>query len=287
MKRIGCFILAVCMMFIFAVSCSESDGEARPLKVIFYGSSPDTYGVDISIWDRSLLEEHEDGSAPRSAEIELLGQKFTGEYQHSSVFYPAAHVSHVYKGEYVTFAVNAETGAIDLFNVSYQKTDETYSEDECREIAARAAQHFIDTDEYTLTVSDGEDRYYFLYKKYVEDIPSRDALNIGISKYTKGFCTLGSSLTGSFEVNFDTKRAIRRLKAADKESILEEKVKSMFTGDYKWSHDEYAACTLPGGVVALYTKVTVSTYLEDEADGERYTYPSTSAFDAYIFETLE
>lgn len=282
MKRAVCFILAVCLTCVFAVSCS--DGEAGPLKVIFYDSSPETYGIDMSIWDRSLLEEHQDESAPKSKEIELLGKKFAGEYHHSSVLYPARHVSHVYKGEYFTFAINAETGEIDSFNVGYQKTDTTYTADECREMAVRAAQRFIDTDEYTLDVTELDGKYYFRYKKYIEDMPSRDILNIGISMYTKSFATLGKALAGSVEVNSDTKRAVRRLKAADKESVLEEKVKSMFTGDYKWSHDDYEVCTLPGGTVAFYTKVTVSTYLEDEVDGERYSYPSTSAFDAYIFE---
>lgn len=290
MKRVVCFILALCTLCAL-VSCStstsDSDGEAGPLKVIFYGSAPDTYGIDISIWNRSLLESHEDSSAPKNMEIELLGKKFTGEYQSSRVFYPATHLSHIYAGEAYTFSVNSETGEVDSFSTGYKETDKTYTADECREVARNAAERFIDMEGYTLTESEGDDRYYFLYRKYVEDMPSKDAINIGISKYTKGFCTLGRSLAGSFEVNDETRRSVRRLKAADKESVLEQRVQELFAGDsnYKWSHDEYVACTLPGGTVAFYTKVTVSTYMVDSADGEQYSYPSTSVFDAYIFET--
>lgn len=286
MKRIVCLILAVCLTGLFAVSCSD-DGDAGPIGVIFFGSDTDTYGIDLSGWARSLRENHEEESAPKSAEIELLGKKFSGEYLYSSVMYPARHMSHFYKGEYWTFAVNAETGEVDSFNVGYEKTDETHTADECRKVAQNAASRFIDLNEYTLDVSEAEDKYVFRYTKYVEGLPTRDILIIGISMYNGGFCTLSGYLTGSFEVTPDTSRAVRRLKAADKESLLSEKVQSMFTGEYQWSHDDYVACILPGGTVALYTKVTVNQQLEDEADGEKYTYPSTSAFDAFIIETPE
>lgn len=282
MKRVACFILAVCLMCAAAVSCS--DGEAGPLGVIFYGSEGDTFGVDLSVWKRSLLENHEEEGAPKTAVIEILGKEFTGEYQYSSVFYPSLHMSHIYTGEYCTFSVNAETGGLDSFNVAYEKTDKTFTEEQCRSTAEKIAAKYIDLKDYTSTVTKTDDKYFFRYTKYVEGLPTKDMLNVGISIYTGGFCTLGNSLAGSFEVSPDTERAIRRLKAADKEGILRDKVASLFDGEYEWSHDDYVACCLPGGTVALYTKVTVSTMLEDEADGEKYTYPSVSDFDAYIFE---
>lgn len=302
MKRVFCLILAA-LTLAALISCgkdgasapdtaadSEDVGTASDLHVIFYGKGEDTDGKDLSAWDLDLVDSHVDSSAPKSAEIDVLGKKFTGEYAYSAVFYPAAHLTHCYNMEFGTFAVNAESGKLDAFNIGYEKTEELSTVEECTERATEAAKRYIDVDDYTLSVAqadpdNGRTSHFFTWTKYVAGVPTNDVFSIGISVYGGGISSIGCSLVGAFEANEQNERAVRRLKDADVEGPIKAKIAERFDGvDYDlWIGEPTAAC-LPDGTVTMTAKVEVSRNEIDEADGETYFYPHTSAYDAYVFE---
>ena len=263
------------------------DGEAEELIAIFYGEGEDSAGHDLSIWSRALTEFHKDDSAPQTASIELMGKTFEGNYSYSAVYYPAAHLSHYYKGDFGGFSVNAETGAIDSFNASYEETEKTLSAEACRARADAVAAQFIDLGEYIAETTESENRYFFTYTKYVEGLPTNDKLGVGISVFGGGITTLGTSLVGSFEVNEETERVVRRLKNADLGSAVKAKIDGRFSGEFEMSMDDFSVICMPDGVIAMMTTVEVRQMVKDVADGESYYYPATSAFDTFIFERVE
>lgn len=304
MKRTLCIIL-ILLFALCLFSCekkepsdppassvtTEDPGEATALTVIFYGSGEDTAGKDLSAWDPGLVSSHKDENAPETFEIDVLGKKFDGEYVYSAVFYPATHLTHCYKGKYASFTVNAETGKLDSFIASYQKTEETVSAEECEERAREAAKVFINIEDYKLEVIEADPEnnrteHTFTWTKYVDDMPTNDKFSISLSIYGGGIASIGCSLVGSFELTDENVRAVRRLSKADANAALSEKIEERYSGI---EHDvfvgEYSAITLPDGTVALTTRAEITRNETDEADGETYFYPHTSAYDAFIFES--
>ena len=304
MKRVLCIIIAAAALLAF-VSCAKSGDEAPKdttapeteitaaepaLHVIFHGDGEDTDGKDLSVWARDLISSHKDDSAPETATVDVLGKEFTGNYAYSAVFYPATHLSHLYRSEYGTFAVNAETGALDAFNVGYEATEQTVTADECAEMAKSAAGRFINVDEYTLEVTQADEEnnrpnHVFRWTKYVDDVPTNDVFSISLSMYGGGIAAIGCSLVGSFDATEENISAVRRLKSADCEGEIKAKIAERFEGvDYDLWIDDYSAICLPDGTPALMTTAEVSRNEMDVADGETYFYPHTSAYDVFIFE---
>ena len=269
----------------------EDVGVASDVSVFFFGEGEESAGKDLSVWDYDLRSAHKDESAPATAEVNVLGKVFTGTYSYSAVYYPATHLSHQYATEYGSFSVNAETGALDAFTVGYEKTDETVTVEECRERATEAAKKFINIDEYTLDVTEADPdsnltSHVFRWTKYVDDVPTCDVFSIGLSIYGGGIASIGCSLVGSFEATEENVRAVRRLKNADLEGILKAKVAERFDGvEYELWWDDFSAACLPDGTVTLKTKAEIARNEVDEADGETYFYPHTSAYDTYFFES--
>ena len=301
MKRALCLIIAA-IMLLCAAACGEGGtpedtapvteeaGVAVDLHVIFHGEGEDADGRDLSAWDSELLTAHKDESVAKEATVNVLGKDFTGQYSYSAAFYPATHVSHVYTYEYGSFAVNADTGALDSFNAGYEKTEETMSADECSLKALEAAKHFINVDEYRLEVTEGDaetmrPNHVFRWVKYVDETPSADVFSIGISMYGGGIGSIGCSRIGLFDASEANVRAVRRLLNADFEAALKAKIAERFEGVKfdLWIGDVEAIC-LPDGTPALMVRVEVSRNEVDVADGETYYYPHTSAYDAFVFE---
>ena len=302
MKHTVCLFLALCLTFaLFACGKNdgdqtpteqsapvtraydpETDGEAGELEVIFFGEDVDRHG--LSVWSRSAITDHKDDSAPETASIVLMGKTFEGTYESSAVYYPATHLSHYYKTDFGGFSVNAETGAIDSFHASYAETEKTLSLEQCRSRADAVAETFVDLSQYEVDVMEDETSNYFTYTKRVEGLETNDKLGVGISIYGGGITALGASLVGSFEVTDDAASAVRRLKSADADSAIKEKVDARFEGEYTMGRDDFSVIFLPDGTLALMTQIEVSTTRSDVADGETYFYPHTSAYDAFVFE---
>ena len=292
MKRALCLIIAAIALFASA-SCKKSVPVERfgGLCVVLRSEGEDTAGKDLSIWNRDNSSSHTDESAPKTAKVNVLGKEFSGEYVYSSVFYPATHLSHVYKTEFGSFAVNANTGALDAFNASYEKTDETLTVDDVEAMAKEAAGHFINVDEYRLEVTEADpdnDRtsHVFRWTKYVGDVPTKDVFSIGFSVYGGGIASIGCSLVGTFDASEENVAAIGRLLEKDTESAVREKAAKRFAGEnYElWIDDEVSAVCLPDGTPALMTFIEVSRNERDVANGETYYFPHTSAYDVFIFE---
>ena len=317
MKRLLCLALAAIMLAAL-ISCTDSENAGKPdtasgtvgagvadatdeaytgdvgaataLRVMFYGEGEDTEGRELSVWSRDLISAHKDANAPKSASVNILGKEFTGEYQYSAVYYPATHLSHCYSTGYGSFSVNAENGALDAFNASYEVTEELASVDDCRERATEAAKQFINIDDYTLEVIEADPEHnrtshIFRWTKHLLDMPTGDMFSIGLSIYGGGISSIGCSLVGSFEATPDNVRAARRLMSADVETAVREKVAERFGGvEYDLWIGDLSVVSLPDGTVAIKTTVEVTRNESDVSNGETYYYPHTSAYDTYIFE---
>lgn len=178
----------------------SNDASIKTLSAFVADGGDGLFATGVSfheypVWSLENLAYHVDDNAPKTAEIDVLGVHYTGNYTFSAVLINAdtfsTVLSHAYNGvsengRNALFWIDSETGRLMQLLTGKELSDDVcVDEDKCRVAAERIANSFIGekADKYCVeTRTDGT--YYFTYYAYrmIDGYKSADRIIVTVDR---------------------------------------------------------------------------------------------------------
>ncbi len=210
MKKAIALILSI--LIITFCSCGK---EKRPNYVAYEASLYDGldgghHSVDVPLWMAEKYSTSENNLAPETAEIEFNGKTYTGNYLYSTSQAPATYVSHKYRSDEASFAINASTNELtEIMFVGNSSYTSSLSAEECRQIAETLAKSYIDISEYRAEENIGDFLYSVTYFREIDGYKTSDQLAISVN-YGGEIFSFSRTNLGSFadisEIQYDNEK---------------------------------------------------------------------------------
>lgn len=182
-KSIIILILILCCSI---VSCGQNNNGNMITESCYYNmpcADSDHYIKSLGeygLWTYEKIDMHENHKAPESVTVSFDGNKYSGKYSYSSVEYYNTYESDFYDFDGGWFSVKTGTDELDSI-AFYGANSGSKSVDDCLLIAKSIAEHYINIDEYDLTVKQKDDYCYFVYVRTINGVETCDRLSLIIS----------------------------------------------------------------------------------------------------------
>lgn len=188
MKKNMILILLCIVLSMTACTVSKNDTptyELIPIGIQTTDSTASTEHMSTittqALWTTERFNMHTDTTAPPTATVTFNGKQYQGSYSFTHGIPYCDYLRHVYEGDEGRFEIHAQTGALEYISLR-GIGDGSYTEQQCRELAAAIASEYIDPLDYTLSATDDGRTYHFNYAKYMDSFECRDYLSVTVAK---------------------------------------------------------------------------------------------------------
>ena len=142
-----------------------------------------------------------------------------------------------------------EIKSLDFLNVDFPLWEQKMvfdTAEEALESANEIAEKYIDCEDYVLDTYETENRYYYKYIKYVDEIMSEERLKIALNKKDPGWVTIETNKLGEYKDatlgEFDDTQA---------QEVALGRMKELY-GDYEYEITRKEVCTIDGNIGITY-----------------------------------